>query len=129
MANLHLHLRPCSKDDVALELRLGQAARGEPHGQRETLADAKPEPDKRVWEGKKPLTRPPTAGESAVAGHPLPKGEGCIIDGWPLLRAVFDSVLDSRPLARVPGEEEDRQGSELANYGNYHQQEKRFSIQ
>jgi hypothetical protein len=25
---------------------------------------------------KKPLTRPATAGESAVAGHPLPKGEG-----------------------------------------------------
>jgi hypothetical protein len=32
--------------------------------------------DKMVWEGKKPLTRPATAGESAVAGHPLPKGEG-----------------------------------------------------
>ena len=26
---------------------------------------------------KRPLTRPATAGESAVAGHPLPKGEGC----------------------------------------------------
>ena len=25
---------------------------------------------------KQPLTRPATAGESAVAGHPLPKGEG-----------------------------------------------------
>ena len=25
---------------------------------------------------KKPLTRPATAGESAIAGHPLPKGEG-----------------------------------------------------
>ena len=25
---------------------------------------------------KKPLTRPATAGENAVAGHPLPKGDG-----------------------------------------------------
>ena len=33
-----------------------------------------------VCEGKKPLTRPATAGESAVAGHPLPKGEGYITD-------------------------------------------------
>jgi hypothetical protein len=24
----------------------------------------------------RPLTRPATAGESAVAGHPLPRGEG-----------------------------------------------------
>ena len=29
-----------------------------------------------VCERKEPLTRPATAGESAVAGHPLPKGEG-----------------------------------------------------
>ena len=27
------------------------------------------------------LTRPATAGESAVAGHPLPKGEGCSLTG------------------------------------------------
>jgi hypothetical protein len=27
-----------------------------------------------------PLTRPATAGESAVAGHPLPAGEGCLYD-------------------------------------------------
>jgi len=33
-----------------------------------------------VCERKKPLTRPATAGESAVAGHPLPKGEGYISD-------------------------------------------------
>jgi hypothetical protein len=31
-------------------------------------------------ERKKPLTRPATAGESAVAGHPLPTGEGYISD-------------------------------------------------
>jgi hypothetical protein len=33
-----------------------------------------------VYERKKPLTRPATAGESAVAGHPLPKGEGYVSD-------------------------------------------------
>ena len=33
-----------------------------------------------AWEGKQPLTRPATAGESAVAGHPLPKGEGRVSD-------------------------------------------------
>jgi len=33
-----------------------------------------------VCEGKEPLTRPATAGESAVAGHPLPQGEGYISD-------------------------------------------------
>jgi hypothetical protein len=33
-----------------------------------------------VWERKKPLTRPATAGESAIAGHTLPKGEGYISD-------------------------------------------------
>jgi hypothetical protein len=27
---------------------------------------------------KKPLTRPAMAGENAIAGHPLPKGEGCL---------------------------------------------------
>jgi hypothetical protein len=36
-----------------------------------------------VCEGREPLTRPATAGESAVAGHPLPKGEGCISDFGP----------------------------------------------
>ena len=62
------------------ELRLGCAARGGPHGQRETIADAKLWLEKMVGEGKKPLTRPATAGESAVAGHPLPTGEGYISD-------------------------------------------------
>jgi hypothetical protein len=62
------------------ELRLGCAARGGPHGERETIADAKLELDKMVRQGKKPLTRPATAGESAVAGHPLRKGEGYISD-------------------------------------------------
>ena len=33
-----------------------------------------------ISERKKPLTRPATAGESAVAVHPLPKGEGYICD-------------------------------------------------
>ena len=59
---------------------MGCAARGGPRGQRKTLRDAKLEPEKRVWERKKPLTRPATAGESALAGHPLPKGEGYIPD-------------------------------------------------
>jgi len=31
--------------------------------------------------GKRPLTRPSTAGENAGAGHPLPKGEGSHFDG------------------------------------------------
>jgi len=38
------------------------------------MADGKLELDKMVGEGNKPLTRPATAGESAVAEHPLPKG-------------------------------------------------------
>jgi len=29
-----------------------------------------------IDDGKRPLTRPAAAGEGAVAGHPLPKGEG-----------------------------------------------------
>jgi hypothetical protein len=62
------------------ELRLGCAARGGPHRQRETVADAKLWLDKMVCERKKPLTRPATAGESTAAGHPLPKGEGYISD-------------------------------------------------
>jgi hypothetical protein len=62
------------------ELRFGFAARGGPHGQGETIADAKLQPDKLVCERKKPLTRPATTGESAIAGHPLPKGEGYISD-------------------------------------------------
>ena len=33
---------------------------------------------------KKPLTRPAMAGENAIAGHPLPKGEGCL---YPLILA------------------------------------------
>ena len=31
---------------------------------------------------KKPLTRPAPAGESAGAGHPLPRGEGCSFTRW-----------------------------------------------
>ena len=30
-----------------------------------------------AWRQNRPLTRPATAGENAVAGHPLPRGEGC----------------------------------------------------
>ena len=47
-----------------------------------------------VCERKKPLTRPATAGESAVAGHPLPKGEGYISDlGTPgVQRKMWDML-------------------------------------
>jgi hypothetical protein len=31
---------------------------------------------------EKPLTRPTTADEGAVFGHPLPKGEGCFDKTW-----------------------------------------------
>ena len=66
------------------ELRFGFAARGGPRGQRETIADAKLWPDNIVCERKKPLTRPATAGESAIVGHPLPTGEGYDFDFTPV---------------------------------------------
>jgi len=50
------------------ELRFGCGARGKPPGQRKTITDATPYLDKVVSKGKKPLTRPATAGESAVTG-------------------------------------------------------------
>ena len=57
------------------ELRLGCAALGVPQGQgeRRTGCEGLADGNRRAWEGKKPLTRPATAGESAVAGHPLPR--------------------------------------------------------
>jgi hypothetical protein len=37
----------------------------------------------------RPLTRPATAGEGAVAGHPLPKGEGCLVTFFALKVRFF----------------------------------------
>jgi hypothetical protein len=57
-----------------------------------------------LWEREKPLTRPTTAGESAVAGHPLPKGEDSLCD-WgdgslsrlaPMMRVTI-SALPGKP--------------------------------
>ena len=79
------------------ELRFGCAARGGPQGQGKTIADAKLRPDKMVWERKKPLTRPATAGESAIAGHPLPKREGYISDlGTPGVQPKIWGMISPR---------------------------------
>ena len=47
---------------------------------------------------QKPLTRPATADDTAVAGHPLPKGEGCLPKfTWHLLQQRrLDSSLEFR---------------------------------
>jgi hypothetical protein len=54
-------------------------------------------------ERKKPLTRPATAGESAVAGHPLPKGEGNISDlGTGGVQPKMWDMLSPRERAMIP---------------------------
>jgi hypothetical protein len=50
-----------------------------------------------VWGRKKPLTRPATAGESAVAGHPLPKGEGYMFElGTPRVQPKMWDMLSPK---------------------------------
>jgi hypothetical protein len=52
----------------------------------ETIVGADHLPAEHACGGKRP-PRPATTGESAVAGHPLPKGEGCVRDLAPLCPA------------------------------------------
>jgi hypothetical protein len=73
---------------LRLKDRFGCAERGAGHAQGESIigCDVLARQSVRAWERKEPLTRPARAGESAVAGHPLPKGEGyfeaCTGLGW-----------------------------------------------
>jgi hypothetical protein len=50
------------------------------------------------WRRKLPLTRPATAGESAVAGHPPPKGEGKVRPP----RCPAENMGNDRLLGRGP---------------------------
>jgi len=67
---------------------------------------------------KRPLTRPATAGENAVAGHPLPQGEGSL-----LTKNVRTPVHGLRPrlftASRFAGQETYRQnGFDLQKCGS-----------
>ena len=47
-------------------------------------------------EGKKPLSRPARAGENALAGHPLPKGEGFQFQARPLVRLATPGTFSPK---------------------------------
>ena len=51
---------------------------------------------------KKPLTRPTTADESAVFGHPLPKGEGCFDKNEETAEDPAATYLPICPSANLP---------------------------
>jgi hypothetical protein len=73
--------RPRNKHPAAFRAWVWLRPMGGLHRQEKTVIDAKLWQDSTACERKQPLTRPATAGEIAVAGHHLPKGEGWHPDG------------------------------------------------